>query len=677
VPEAGEEYAFRSPVRGIRVVRSTAEPGARYEGTRKTSHAGTDRGTGLARDRDGCGTHRPLKARREIRRGTAVVRAAQVHARNSPGRRDSSRSSRRAARVPASLTLHNEDIAAAFDEMADLLAIEGENAFRIRAYRRAAQTIRGLSRELASMRGTEEFEALPGIGADLAGKIGELLHSGQCQALEQHRRRTPPAVRELLALPGLGPVRVRALFTAGRVRSLDDLSRALAANRLGALKGFGPGIRARLNAALAERVKHPEQRVPLSVAGQYAKPLREFLQSLPGVERAEIAGSYRRGRDTVGDLDVLLCSAAGIDLAQALERYSDLEHLTASGETKASGTLRNGLQVDFRVLRPKSFGSALHYFTGSRDHNIRIRRRAQQRGYKLSEYGLFKGKRRIAGETEEGLFTALGLDWIPPELREDRGEVEAAAHHALPRLIESADLRGDLHVHTSASDGRDALAEMVAAARARGLRYIAITDHSKHVGLTHGLDAGRLARQIDEIDALNEACTDFTVLKGAEVDILEDGSLALPDAVLRQLDIVVVAVHTQFELSAAKQTARILRALERPCVSVLAHPFGRLLGERAAYPLDYERVLDAARQRPCYLEINAQPLRLDLDDVHAKAAHDHGVRLSIASDAHSIDQLDMIQNGIRQARRGWITPDDVLNTRSIGELRALLRRTIR
>ena len=284
-----------------------------------------------------------------------MVRASQVHAKSPAATRRSSRTSARAHGVPAALTLHNEDIAAAFDEMADLLAIEGENPFRIRAYRRAAQTIRGLSRELASMHTTEEFEALPGIGADLAGKIGELLHTGKCQALEQHRRRTPPTVRELLALPGLGPVRVRALFTTGRVRSLHDLARALAANRLDALKGFGPGIRARLNAALAEKLKHPERRVPLSVAGQYAKPLKEFLQSLPGVERAEIAGSYRRGSDTVGDLDVLVCSAAGIDLAKALERYSDLVRLTASGDTKASGTLRNGLQVDFRVLRPESF----------------------------------------------------------------------------------------------------------------------------------------------------------------------------------------------------------------------------------------------------------------------------------------------------------------------------------
>ncbi|HYB32164.1 MAG TPA: DNA polymerase/3'-5' exonuclease PolX [Steroidobacteraceae bacterium] len=573
--------------------------------------------------------------------------------------------------------LHNEDIAAAFDEMADLLAIEGENSFRIRAYRRAAQVIRGLSRELAEMHGTEEFDALPGIGADLAGKIGELLGTGCFAALEKSRHQVPAAVRELLKLPGLGPVRVRALLVDGKVRGAEDLERALADGRLARLKGFGPGIRARLAQALAERAHSPAQRMPLFQASQYARPLQEFLRSAAGVSRVEIAGSYRRGCDTVGDLDVLVCAARDIDLGAALGHYPDLRQLTAAGPTRAAGTLRNGLQVDFRLLRPESFGSALLYFTGSRDHNIHMRRRAQARGYKLSEYGLFRDLDRVAGADEEGLFAALGLPWIPPELREDRGEIEAAERQALPVLLEARDLRGDLHVHTSASDGTDSLSDMVAAARARGLRYIAITDHSRHLGITRGLDADRLARQMEAIDALNDTHTDFTVLKGAEVDILEDGSLALPDTVLRRLDVVVVAVHTQLGLSADKQTTRVLRALERPCVSILAHPFGRLLGERPPCALDFERVLQAAGQRPCYLEINAQPLRLDLDDIHAKAARDHGVLLSVASDAHSTDQLGLLQHGVRQARRGWVTAGDVLNTRTVAELRTLLKRTLR
>ncbi len=571
---------------------------------------------------------------------------------------------------------HNEEVASAFDEMADLLSIRAENVFRIRAYRRAAQIVRSLPRELAEMHGTEEFDALPGIGADLAGKIEELLRTGQLKALEKLRHRVPHGVRDLLALPALGPVRVRALFTKLRVRGIDDLRRVLADGRLSSVRGFGPKILAELARALEETRDKPPQRVPLSVATQYAKPLKTFLESVPGVTRVEIAGSYRRGRDTVGDLDVLVCAAQDAAPILALKRYGELRKLTAAGATKASGILRSGLQVDVRVLEPQSFGAALHYFTGSRDHNIHIRRRAQERGYKLNEYGLFRGNHRIAGATEEDLFSALALPWIPPELREDRGEIEAAERGTLPKLIETTDLKGDLHVHTNASDGNDSLKKMIAAAQARGLEYIAITDHSKHVGVTHGLDAERLSRQMDTIDALNERLSGFAVLKGAEVDILPDGSLALSDNVLRRLDVVVIAVHTQFGLSEAKQTDRVLRALERPCVSILAHPFGRLLGERAPYALDFERVLKAVHDRPCYLEINAQPLRLDLDDLHAKAAHDEEILLSIASDAHSGVQLGFLENGVRQARRAWITRNDVLNTRPLAELRSLLRRTM-
>jgi DNA polymerase (family 10) len=572
---------------------------------------------------------------------------------------------------------HNEEVASAFDEMADLLSIQAENIFRIRAYRRAAQIVRSLPRELAEMHGTKDFDALPGIGADLAAKIEELLRTGRLKALEKLRRQVPPGVRDLLTLAALGPVRVRALFTELHVLGIDGLKRVLEDGRLSALRGFGPKIRAQLARAIEERRGSPPQRVPFSVATQYAKPLKTFLESVPGVSRVEIAGSYRRGRDTVGDLDVLVCAPPGGAPIPAFKRYGELRQITAAGATKASGILRNGLQVDVRVLEPESFGAALHYFTGSRDHNIHIRRRAQERGYKLNEYGLFRGSDRIAGVTEEELFAALGMSWIPPELREDRGEIEAAARHALPKLIETSDLKGDLHVHTSASDGNDSLNEMIAVAQTRGFQYVAITDHSKHVGVTHGLDAERLARQMDTIDALNETLSDFAVLKGAEVDILPDGSLALPDSVLRQLDVVIIAVHTQFGLSEAKQTVRVLRALERPCVSILAHPFGRLLGERAPYALDFERVLKAVHDRPCYLEVNAQPLRLDLDDLHAKAARDREILLSIASDAHSGDQFGFLENGVRQARRAWVTRNDVLNTRHLAELRPLLRRTMR
>ncbi|MGC1458966.1 MAG: DNA polymerase/3'-5' exonuclease PolX [Steroidobacteraceae bacterium] len=576
-----------------------------------------------------------------------------------------------------STALHNEEVAAAFDEMADLLSIQADNAFRVGAYRRAAQVVRTLPRELAQMHGVEDFDALPGIGADLAAKIEELLRTGNLSALERMRVRIPSGLRELLALPGLGPVRVRALFTGLKVRSVEDLRRALAKGRLSQLRGFGPVLQTRLAQALAERQGAPAQRTPYSVATQYARPLTAYLKSIPGVTRVQIAGSFRRGCETVGDLDVLVCARQTSKPIEALKRYAELDSLTAAGSTRASGVLRNGLQVDVRVLPPASFGAGLHYFTGSRAHTIHMRRRAQERGCKLSEYGLFHGARRLAGASEEELFRALDLPYIPPELREDRGEIEAAAQHALPKLVELADLQGDLHVHTNASDGSATLEQMVTGAQARGLRYAAITDHSKHLGVTHGLDAARLSEQIDAIDRLNETLQVFTVLKGAEVDILEDGRLALEDAILKRLDVVVIAVHSHFGLSEVQQTNRILRALERPAICILAHPFGRLLGSRPPYALDFERVLSAVQQRGCFMEINAQPLRLDLNDVHARAARERGILLSIASDAHSREQFGLLENGIRQARRAWLTRHDVLNARPLHELRALLRASMR
>lgn len=572
--------------------------------------------------------------------------------------------------------IHNADIAEAFAEIGDLLDIQGDNPFRIRAYRRAAQIVRSLPRELAEMHDASEYDALPGIGADLAGKIAELISTGHLRALEKLRRKVPSGVRELLSLPGMGPVRVRALKQKLHVRGRDDLERALASGRLAKVRGFGPALQSRLQAALAVKAEPGNaKRLPISVAAQYAEPLRQYLASLPGVTRVEVAGSYRRGRETVGDLDVLACARTGAKPFDALARYSDLRELSAAGTTKASGVLRNGLQIDVRVVAPESFGSALHYFTGSRDHNIRIRRRAQERGFKLSEYGLFRGSVRVAGKSEEDLYRRLGLVWIPPELREDRGEIEAAESGTLPALIERVDLKGDLHVHTEASDGHDSLEKMIAAARVQRLEYLAVTDHAKHLGIVHGLDASRLARQADAIDALNSELRDLVILKGAEVDILEDGRLALPDAVLARLDVVVIAIHSHFDLSEEAQTTRVLRALEHPHVSILAHPSGRLLGQREPYALDMERVLQAAKDRPCYLEVNGQPTRLDLDDVHIKAARDRGVLLALASDAHSADQLAYLEGAVRQARRGWARKQDVLNTRSLEELRKLLRKT--
>jgi len=596
--------------------------------------------------------------------GGLMARVARI------GHRKEQASRRGAEAAPA---VHNEDVATAFDEMAELLAIQGDNPFRVRAYQRAALVVRSLPRPLAELRSKEAFDALPGIGADLAGKIDELLHTGKLRALEQLRRRVPPGLRELLKLPGLGPVRVRALHAGLRVKGAEDLRRALSSGRLSKLRGFGPGVRRQLEQALANRARGPARR-PWSSATPYAESLRDSLRAASGVTQVEVAGSYRRGRDTVGDLDLVVCARPGVDLAALLRRQGDVQSLAAAGPTRCTAVLRNGMHADLRLVPAESAGSALVYFTGSRDHNIKLRRRAQKRRLKLNEYGLFRGRKRIAGRTERELYAALGLPWIPPELREDRGEIEAAERGRLPKLVGLDDLQGDLHVHTTASDGQASLESMARAAKALGLAYIAIADHSRHLGIVHGLDAGGLSRQIDEIDSLNGQLDGFTVLKGVEVDILADGSLALPESILRRLDVVVAAVHGHFDLPESKQTARILRALEHPCLNILAHPSGRLLGEREPCALDFAKVMAAARARPCYLELNAQPARLDMDDVMCQSAREQGVLVSIASDAHAENQYDDLAHGIRQARRGWLTRADVLNARPLKELRRCLAR---
>lgn len=573
------------------------------------------------------------------------------------------------------MSTHNTEIADAFDELGDLLSIQGESPFRVRAYRRAARVVRSLPQELDKLKAESDYDAIPGIGKDLAAKIAELVKSGRLRALESLRREVPSGVRELLSLPGMGPMRVRALVTALHVKDPEDLRRALVTGQVGLVRGFGELLQRRLREALVRApAEGVEKRFPLRVGEDYAEPLRRYLASVPGVSRVEIAGSYRRGRDTVGDLDLVVNAPAQAGACAALGRYPDLRQLLVSGPTKASGVLRNGLHVDVRAVSRGRFGAALLYSTGSKEHSIRLRRLAQERGWKLSEYGLFRNNECLAGDTEEGVYRALGLPWIAPELREDRGEIEAALKGALPTLIERGDLKGDLHVHTDASLAQDSIEVMVAAAQAQKLSYIAITDHAKHLGIVDGLDAERLSRQCDAIDAMNSMLHEFVILKGAEVDILEDGRLALPDAELARLDVVVIAVHSHFGLPQARQTRRLLRALERPYVSILAHPTGRLIAEREPYAFDFERVLEAVRERRCFLEVNGQPSRLDLDDMHVKAARDHGVMLSIASDAHAADQLANLEGGVRQARRGWVRNEDVINARSITGLRTLLGR---
>ncbi|KGS01909.1 DNA polymerase/3'-5' exonuclease PolX [Burkholderia sp. ABCPW 111] len=575
------------------------------------------------------------------------------------------------------MPIHNADFAAVFAEIADLLEIQGANPFRVRAYRNAARTVGGLGRDIGTMISEgRNLDDIPTIGPDLAAKLREIATSGTCGLQQQLRQALPPAIVELLGVPGLGAKRVRALHDALHVETLEQLKEAAENGKIRGLPGFGEKTEAHIAEATGARLRRKSQRFLLSFATQYLTPLLTYLRETPGVSEALAAGSFRRRRETVGDLDILVTASDPAKVSARFAEYDEVARVLASGDTRSSVVLRCGIQVDLRVVAPPSFGAALVYFTGSKAHNIAMRRIAQARDLKINEYGVFHGERRIAGATEESVYASIGLAWVPPELRENQGEIEAAREGRLPHLVERRDLRGDLHAHTSATDGRDGLKDMALEASRRGLEYLAITDHSRRLGVAHGLDAARLARQIDEIDRLNETLDGVVLLKGIEVDILEDGGLDLPDDVLARLDLVVGAVHGRFDLSRTAQTERVLRAMDHPYFTILAHPSGRLLGERDAYDIDLARVIEHARARGCHLELNAQPQRLDLADVWCRQAAQAGVLVSIDSDAHRREDLIHLGIGVDQARRGWLTKAQVLNTRTLAQLRPLLARTM-
>ena len=574
------------------------------------------------------------------------------------------------------MPVHNADIAALFEEIADRLEIQGANPFRIRAYRNAARTLGELPREArALLEMGEDLTRLPGIGDDLAAKIREIVDTGHCSLLDRLRRELPPAVTELLRIPGLGPKRVKALYHDLEVQTVEQLYRAARDGRIRALPGFGEKTELNILQAVEAHASQTH-RFKLAVAAQYAESLTAFLKAVPGVTQVTVAGSFRRMRETVGDLDILVTATTDSPVMQHFTAYDEVAEILSAGSTRASVVLKSGLQVDLRVVEEKSYGAALCYFTGSKAHNIAIRRIAQQFGLKINEYGVFRGTERIAGEDEASVYRSVGLPFIPPELREDRGEIEAAHDGSLPRLVEFADLRGDLHAHTRATDGHDGLREMALAAKTLGLEYLAITEHSRHLTVAHGLDPLRLARQCEEIDRLNLELDGITLLKGIEVDILEDGSLDLPDEVLGRLDLVIGAVHSQFHLSRAKQTGRILRAMDHPHFTLLAHPSGRLIDRRDPYDVDMLRIIRHAKSRGCFLELNAHPDRLDLLDSQCQMAKEEGVLVSINSDAHSTFDFSHLKYGVGQARRGWLEKDDVLNTRPLAALRRLLKRTM-
>jgi DNA polymerase (family 10) len=559
--------------------------------------------------------------------------------------------------------MKNAEIAALFSEIADFLEIKGENPFRVRAYRRAAQAMEGLAEDVAAVADRGELLEIPGIGKDLAGKIQEFLQCGAVEYLEGLRREIPVGVVELMRIHGVGPKTAKLLYEQVGVDSVEKLEELAKEHKLAGV----PGIQAKTEENILKGIavwRGGRERRPLGAALTLAETILETLRDLEEVDQISMAGSLRRMKETVKDIDILVTSKTPARIMEVFVGLPNVAEVLAHGETKSSLRLRESIQVDLRVVEPDCFGAALQYFTGSKQHNIRVRELAQRRELKVSEYGVFDGRsgKRVAGATEEDVYRAVGLPLIPPELREDAGEIEAALADRLPTLVALADIRGDLQLHTTWSDGAHSLADLAAGVQAKGYQYMAVTDHSKSVTVAKGMDEARVVQMIAEVRSLNRRLKRFRVLAGCEVDILADGSLDFPDEILAQLDLVQVSVHSRFKMSREEMTARIVRAVRHPLVHILGHPTGRLIGERAAYEVDMEAVLQAARVAGIAVEINASPSRLDLNDLHARRAKDLGIPITISTDAHAMPQLDFMRYGVAVARRAWLTPGEVLNT---------------
>ena len=568
----------------------------------------------------------------------------------------------------------NADVARVFARLATMLEIDGANPFRVRAYREGARVVESHGELVEALAGEEgALEALPGIGKDLAQKIRDVVKTGTTDLYEEMRKKIPVEVVALTELQGLGPKRVKTLFETLGVKDRAGLEAAARAGQLRELPGFGEKVEQNVLKALAAASQWVG-RVPLAGAWAVAGTLAEHIRALPGVEQVECAGSFRRRKESVGDLDLLVTGGSAETVMEAFTKHGDVVEILGRGETKSSVRLRNGLQVDLRLVPPESFGAALLYFTGSKEHNIELRKLAIERGLSLNEYGLTRGDKTVAGRTEEEVYRALGLAWIPPELREALGEIERARAGTLPRLIEPKDLVADLHMHTDRSDGRDTLETMVRAVRDRGYAYCAITEHSKAIGFGRGFDEERVRRSAQEIAAVRKQVPDIRVLHGLEVDILADGALDLNDEGLAMLDWVIVSLHSRLDLPAPAMTERVLRALSHPAVHAMAHPTGRLMPSREPARFDMERVLERAAETGVAMEINAQPDRMDLKDAHARLAKEKGVRMVIDTDAHSTAQLDHIRYGLFAARRAGLTKEDVLNTLPFERFEQALRR---
>jgi DNA polymerase (family 10) len=562
------------------------------------------------------------------------------------------------------MNMKNRELADLFEKMADLLEFKGENPFKIRAYRKASRIIGDLTQDIEEVAQAQQLKGFPGIGEGMAEKIEEYLKTGRISRFEEAKKGISDELIAMMEIPGMGPKTLAMLHKEKKIDSLPTLEKALEEGSLIGLPGMGEKKAENIRRGI-QLLRQSKGRMNLGIAFPIAKRIVESLREKVGFKTIEWAGSLRRMRETIGDIDILATGPDQKKIIHTFTRLPEVKEVLASGETKASVIVEGGIQIDLRVVDEGSYGAALQYFTGSKGHNIRLRGIAKAKGIKINEYGVFKGEKKIGGKEERDVYRALAMPWIPPELREDRGEIEASQMNRLPQLVQESEIKGDFHVHSKWSDGTASIEEIAKAAQKRGYQYVAICDHSKSLKIAHGLDESRLMKQMEEIDRVNEKLKGFRILKGTEVDIRADGKLDFSEKVLERLNLVIAAVHSGFKQDREKMTKRIIRALEHPHVRILAHPSGRLLGARDAYEVDMDQIMDAAKRHGKALEINAYFERLDLDDIYSRRAKETRVRLAIGTDAHHTDQMWMMSLGIAVAKRGWLEPPDVLNTLSL------------
>ena len=569
--------------------------------------------------------------------------------------------------------MKNAEIAQIFNKIADCLEFKGELSFRVTSYRRAARAMMDLTEDVEEILKREELKEIPGIGEGMAEKIEEYLKTGTMKRYEEARKGLPESLLSMMHIPGMGPKTVKVVYEKLKIESIDALEAAAKDGRLAELPSFGQKKCENILRGIALQ-KTAGRRIRLGVALPLVETIIGQLRKKIKLAECLPAGSLRRMKDTVGDVDILATGADGPAIVKAFTGLPQVQYVLAEGDTKGSVVTGQGLQVDLRVVPEESYGAALQYFTGSKDHNIRLREIARKKKLKVNEYGVFRGEKSIGGKTEEEVYKILGLPWIPPVLREDRGEIDAAKAGKLPKLVELDDIKGDLHVHTKWSDGKYSIEQMVEAAQKRGYEYVAISDHSLSTVIAKGLTVERLKKQWKEIEKVRKSFPRIAILTSTEMDIKPDGSLDFPDEILEQLDIVTASVHSAFKQDRKTMTARVIKAIENPHVDIIGHPTGRLIGEREAYDVDLEAVMKAAAETGTALELNAQWERLDLDDLACKRAIELGVNIVINTDAHNLTHLDFMRFGIATAQRGWVQKENVINTRNLEELREWLER---